>query len=78
MGRRPLGDLSVMLVTVLHSAMASNSTKPPEGQEVFWDMTGRRISPRMIEGYSANRPAVSTGERTESNSRLAPSAARVR
>lgn len=42
------------------------------------DMTGLRTCSRMIEGCSANRPAVSTAQRTEGNSRLAPSAARVR
>lgn len=40
-------------------------------------MIGMWMSSRMIQGYSANRPVVSTAERTEGNSRLAPSAARV-
>lgn len=78
MGRRPLGDLSTVPVTLPMAAMASNAGRAISPQQSgFLVMIGMGMSSRMIQGCNANRPVVSIAERTEGNSRLAPSAARV-
>lgn len=73
MGRRPLGDLSVMLVTLpppAGFAVAGNGGRTISLHEpMALNQIGMRIASRMIPGCNANQRAVRVSERTRIYSR---------